>query len=189
MSESKRGGARIGAGRKPLGETSLKRIPIELLPTVNSMIAHFRGALPADVLPIMLNPSRLSVPVAGDTVQAGFPSPAAPYLSDYLDFNDYLVNNPAATIAVYVKGDSMMNIGMDGGDMLVVDRSIEAQHRDIVIAEVDGEFTVKRLIRTSGGIELHPENDDFPIIKPRNGSMVTLVGVVLYTIKKVKNTR
>lgn len=92
------------------------------------------------------DPVRLRIPVAQDAVRAGLPASASPDIADYLDFNTYLVNNPAETIAVYVKGDSMAKVGIFEG-MLVVDRSVEAHHRDIVLANLDDEFTVKRLIK------------------------------------------
>ena len=126
----------------------------------------------------------MHIPVALESVRAGFPSPAAPYLADYLDFNEYLVSHPAATIAVYAKGDSMILAGIDDGDMLVVNRALEAHHRSIALVEMDNEFTVKRVIRTEFGIELHPENPQYPVIKPRDGETLNLVGVVTHIIKK-----
>ena len=199
-SKSTRGGARKGAGRK-VGSgqfkepTVVKRIPESLVISLeqwltehknrqDSNLAQTQGALPPDAMMMNPNPVHLRIPVAQDAVRAGLPASASPDIADYLDFNTYLVNNPAATIAVYVKGDSMAKVGIFEGDMLVVDRSVEAHHRDIVLANLDDEFTVKRLIKTTNGVELHPENDDYPVIRPTEESTLSIVGVVLYSIKK-----
>ena len=128
----------------------------------------------------------LALPICGVSVRAGFPSPAAPYIADYLDFNEYLVSHPSATIAVYAKGDSMILAGIDDGDMLVVNRALEANHRSIALVELNNEFTVKRIIRTELGIELHPENPQYPVIKPNDWETLNLVGVVTYIIKKAR---
>ena len=90
--------------------------------------------------------------VAGSVV-AGFPSPAEQYLEPPLDLNALLVKRPAATYFVRVEGDSMINAGINPGDLLVVDRSLTPVDGDIIIASVDGEFTVKRL-RVEGNGEL-----------------------------------
>ena len=139
-----------------------------------------------DALLHLLPRTQMHIPVALESVRAGFPSPAAPYLADYLDFNEYLVSHPAATIAVYAKGDSMILAGIDDGDMLVVNRALEANHRSIALVELNNEFTVKRIIRTELGIELHPENPQYPVIKSNDGETLNLVGVVTYIIKKAR---
>ncbi len=78
-------------------------------------------------------------------MQAGFPSPGDDYIDRYLDLNQQLVQHPAATFIVIATGDSMTDVGIHSGDMLIVDKSLEAQHGKIVIATVNGELTVKRL--------------------------------------------
>jgi DNA polymerase V len=126
-------------------------------------------------------------PIAADSVRAGFPSPAQPYLAGYLDFNEYLVSNPLATIGVYLKGDSLIDAGLWEKDLLVVNRSAEAKHGNIVVVDIDNEFTAKRLIKTASGIELHPDNNsgEYPIIRPRHDSIVIFVGVAEFAIKKL----
>lgn len=182
----KRGGRREGAGRPATAEkTVVRRIPLGVLDQVELAIARYKGALPEDALYIEAR-SSLKLPLHTESVRAGFPSPAAPYVDDYIDLNEYLISNPAASILVKVKGDSMMKVGIDEGDLLIIDRSIEALHRDIVLAEMDGEFTVKRMIRTTSGVELHPENDDYPILRPRSGGSLSIVGVVMSVIKRFK---
>lgn len=82
-------------------------------------------------------------------LSAGFPSPAADYAEDGLDLNDYLVRNKPASFMFTVKGDSMMNAGIVEGDKVIVDRSVNAKSKDIVVAVVNGEYTIKRLYKTT----------------------------------------
>lgn len=96
-------------------------------------------------------------------VPAGFPSPAGDYKEDKLDLNKYLIKNPAATYFVRVTGDSMVGAGIHSGDLLVVDRSIEPTDKKVVIANINGELTVKRIRIRKNKITIEPENTDFPI--------------------------
>ncbi len=126
------------------------------------------------------------LPVYVNHISAGFPSPADDYLEGSLDLNKHLVRNPAATFFVRVSGDSMINAGIHNGDMLVVDRSLEASNRDVIIAALNGELTVKRLIREkNGNIILQPEN---PSYQPQYISCETdfqVWGVVTNVIHKL----
>lgn len=97
-------------------------------------------------------------PLMGERVRAGFPSPAENYIEDQLDLNQYCVKNPPATFFVRVDGDSMTGAGINRGDLLVVDRSLTAGNEDVVVAIVDGEFTLKRLVLRAGRVFLRPEN-------------------------------
>ena len=83
-----------------------------------------------------------------------------------------------------VRGDSMTGVGIFDGDTIIVDRSIEARSGQIVLAVVDGEFTVKRLVINSSGCYLHPENDDFPVLELRGESELQIWGVVTSSIRK-----
>jgi DNA polymerase V len=94
-------------------------------------------------------------------VPAGFPSPAADYEEDKLDLNRHLVKNPVATFFVRVTGDSMLGAGIHHGDLLVVDRSLQPRDKNVVIAVVDGELTVKRIRINRRKISLEPENRDY----------------------------
>ena len=94
-------------------------------------------------------------------VPAGFPSPAADYEEDKLDLNRHLVKNPVATFFVKVTGDSMIGAGIHHGDLLVVDRSLEPRDKNVVIAVVDGELTVKRIRINRRKIILVPENNNY----------------------------
>ncbi len=94
-------------------------------------------------------------------VSAGFPSPAADYEETKLDLNKFLVRNPAATFFVKVTGDSMIGAGIHHGDLLVVDRSLEPADKNIVIAVLNGDLTVKRIRIKKGKIILQPENENY----------------------------
>ena len=94
-------------------------------------------------------------------VPAGFPSPAADYKEDRLDLNKHLIRHPAATFFVRAIGDSMIGAGIHCGDLLVVDRSLEARDKNVVIAAVNGELTVKRIRIRNKKITLVPENESY----------------------------
>lgn len=131
-----------------------------------------------------LTNKRIYLPVAQSKVPAGFPSPATEYEEDSLDINDIVVTNPAATFYVRVKGNSMIDANIHEGDILVVDKSIEAIHGKIIIAVVDGEFTVKTLYNKDGIVKLVPSNPDFPDIVLKNEQELNIWGVVSYIIYK-----
>lgn len=128
--------------------------------------------------------SSRSIPLAQESVQAGFPSPADPYLTKSLDFNEYLIKNPNATIAIRVSGDAMQGVGIGNGDLLVVDRSLTPLHDDIVIVEYENEYLVRQLKITSRGLQLEAAHLDYPTIRPSSETTVAVMGVVLYTIKR-----
>ncbi len=119
------------------------------------------------------------------SVSAGFPSPADDYIDQQLDLHRYLVNNAAATFFLRAQGESMLGAGIHDGDLLIVDRSLEAAHNRIVIAAVDGELTVKRLVRRQGQVLLMPENADYKEIDITEREHVHIWGVVSYVIHKL----
>jgi DNA polymerase V len=118
-------------------------------------------------------------------VKAGFPSPADDYLERKLDLNEHLIKHPAATFFVKVTGDSMINAGIFSNDILIVDRSLEAVNNKIVVAVVNGEFTIKRLRRRAGKTFLVAENPDYPPIEITDGSTFEVWGVVVHVIHSV----
>jgi len=120
-----------------------------------------------------------------ESVQAGFPSPAEDYMDLDLNLNEYLVKHPSATFCVRAVGDSMQNAGIQSGDVMVVDRSLEAKNKSIVLAVIDGEFTVKRLQIKSKTIYLLPENDTFSPIEITEEMNFQIWGVVTHIIHKV----
>jgi len=132
------------------------------------------------------NSSVVPLPIFLANVQAGFPSPAEDYLDKTLDLNELLVAHPAATFFVRVMGDSMQNAGIFSGDVLIVDRSLEALENAIIIAMINGEFTVKRLLRKEGRVFLAPENPSYPILEVTPQSDFQVWGVVTYVIHKAR---
>lgn len=116
------------------------------------------------------------------TVPAGFPSPAEDYSEENLDINDLLMQHPAATYYVRVKGDSMTGAGIYDGSILVVDRSVKPSSGNIVLAVINGEVTVKRLIEHRGRYTLQAENPAYPTIQVPDGSELQVWGVVMYII-------
>jgi DNA polymerase V len=117
-------------------------------------------------------------------MSAGFPSPAADYEEDTLDLNKYLVRNPPATFMFSVKGDSMKGASIEDGDKVVVDRSIDPKHNDIVIATLNGEYTIKRLYKHLGNVELRPENPAFQPFKLKEGIELDMWGVVVGVVRR-----
>ncbi|MDP2695553.1 MAG: translesion error-prone DNA polymerase V autoproteolytic subunit [Gallionella sp.] len=136
-------------------------------------------------LPSLLAPV-LRIPLFGHSVPAGFPSPADDYVEDRLDLNQLLVHNKAATFFLRVKGDSMDDAGIHDGDIIVVDRSVEATDRAVVVAVIDGELTVKRLVWRNGIAELHAENPKYAPIRFKEGQELTIWGVVTNSVHSVK---
>ena len=124
----------------------------------------------------------MSVPLFTEQVAAGFPSPADDYLEDNLDLNKYLIKHPVATFFVRVTGDSMIGAGIHSGDILIVDRALEAANRKVVIAVVNGELTVKRLVRRHGKILLMPENKKYQPIEIKDEMDLEIWGVVTSVI-------
>ena len=169
-----RGGKRKGAGRPKgtgkFGEpTKAIRLPISMIDRIMEFIAQ-KG---------------LIFPVYTTQVQAGFPSPAEDTTPETFDLIKYLIKNPPATFLVRATGESMTGAGIFPNDILVVDKSAEPTHEDIVIAVVNGEFTVKRLVRRDGRIELQAENPNFQPISFGDDQELNIWGVVKHVIHEV----
>src|SRR5208283_5317133 len=113
--------------------------------------------------------SKTSLPSYLSKVPAGFPSPAEDYLDKKLDLNDHLIKNPTATFFVRVNGSSMINAGIKTGDLLIVDRSLEPKDKKVVVAILNGEFTVKRILKKGEQLYLSPENDNLAPIEIKEG--------------------
>jgi DNA polymerase V len=122
------------------------------------------------------------LPIFTSRVQAGFPSPADDHLEDTLDLNTHLIRHKESTFFVRSQGESMLGAGIHPGDILVVDKSLIAKSGKIVIAMVDGEFTVKRLNKYKGKITLKAENPEFKDIVINEGSELIIWGVVTSVI-------
>ena len=117
-------------------------------------------------------------------LSAGFPSPAADYLEEELDLNSYLVRNKPATFMFSVKGDSMIGASIQDGDKVVVDRALHPKHNDIVVAVLNGEYTIKRLFKRQGRVELRPENPAYQPIKFTDGAELQVWGVVVGAVRR-----
>jgi DNA polymerase V len=124
--------------------------------------------------------------MAQDGIHAGFPSPATDYMTQAIDLNKELVRHPAATFYGRVVGDSMIDAGVDEGDILVIDKALEARDGDMAVCFVDGEFTLKYIYIREDGIVLKPANPKYPEIEITEGVDFKMWGVVTYIIKKTR---
>lgn len=169
-----KGGKRTGAGRPRGGKyneaTKLVRIPYSRVEEVLSFL---------DMC------TNYQAPLYSSKVRAGFPSPGDDYVETYLDLNKRYIQTPNATFFVIASGDSMINAHIDEGDMLIVDRSIEATHGKIVIAALNGELTVKRLSKVGGRVQLLPENTKYKPIDITEEHDLVIWGVVKHIMKDV----
>ena len=128
----------------------------------------------------------LALPMVEGTVWAGSPSPAADFAVKRCDLNDLMVTHPAATFFWHVRGTSMVDAGISDGDLLVVNRALVPQHMDVVVAEVDGEFTVKHFCQRAGQVSLRAANATFAPIVLKKGQTLTICGVVTFTVRKMR---
>ncbi len=137
-------------------------------------------------IPLSSESASLLLPYIEERIPAGFPSPADDFSIRTHDLNAILVPRPLTTFLWRVGGKSMQEAGIFDGDVLVVDRSLRAEHGDVVVAQVDNEFTVKYLHRRHGAVRLVPANPTFPDIVPRDGQEILIVGVVTASIKQFR---
>ena len=176
--------SRKGIGGKPKGApTTVVRLPLPVA-TIARRLAD--GTLRAGDINAFLDiepRDHTTVPLVMSPVACGFPSPAEDYLDKALDFNELLVHNPAATFAVRIAGESMTGAGLFPGDIAIVDRSLQPANGCIVLALVDGEFTVKRYRRRPDGIVLQAENAAFKDIVIPENSAFEVWGVVKHSIR------
>lgn len=133
---------------------------------------------------LMKNAKLSSVPVLADAVPAGFPSPAEDYLDMDLNLHDYLVRNPAATFCVRVSGGSMVSAGIKSGDVMVIDRALDPTNNSIVLAVLNGEFTVKRIKKRANELYLIEDNEQYQPMKITKDVDFQVWGVVTFIIHK-----
>ena len=121
-------------------------------------------------------------------VEAGFPSPAENYVEKELNLHEYLVKNPEATFLVRATGESMIDVGISPGDILVVDRSLDVLNNSIVIASINGDWTVKKFIKNkeSEYPYLKSENSSQKLIKLEKGSDIEIWGIVIHSIHSLR---
>lgn len=191
------GGKRPGAGRKPGGggaePTAVMRVPASETGTIRDFIAALQRKRQHEARDNVIELSQLApdaramaLPLYTTKVAAGFPSPADDHVDKRLSPSDYLVQNDSATFFVRVKGDSMIDAGIFENDVLVVDRSLDARVGDIVLAILDGEFTVKTLGKSKQGPRLMPANRNYPVIEVKEGQTFEVCGVVTGSMRKFK---
>lgn len=119
------------------------------------------------------------------SVVAGFPSPAEQYVEPQLDINTYLIKRREATFLMRVEGDSMRDAAILDGDVIVVDRSLRPANGDIVVASIDGDFTVKYYRNDKEGVRLEPANPDFPVLRMKSGQQLIYFGKVIGVVRKM----
>ena len=125
---------------------------------------------------------KFRIPLLNDSVSAGFPSPADDYTEENIDLNEHLISNPFSTFFLRVKGDSMINAGIKDKDLIIVDKSLTDKPGNIIIAMIDGEFTIKRLSIKNNELYLKAENHNYPDFRFKNHIDVQIWGVVIYSI-------
>lgn len=130
----------------------------------------------------------MPLPMVQGTIRAGFPSPADDFAVKRHDLNELLITHPAATFFWRVRGTSMLAAGIADGDILVVNRALSPVHGDVVVAEVDNDFTVKYLHRRNGRVRLRAADPTFPdiVFEKEDGPTLRIVGVVTSTIKRFR---
>ena len=124
-------------------------------------------------------------PIFSGGIKAGFPSPAADFEENKISLDKTLVKNSEATFYAKAVGNSMTGAGIDDGDILVIDRSLEPVHHKIAVCLIDGEFTVKRIKKDGEALFLMPENSNYKPIEINLHTDFTVWGIVTYVIKKV----
>ncbi len=195
------GGKRINAGRKEgtgkFGEpTAVVRVPESQKNVIVDFLARYQeksrqglDAVNVDSLGLFEYPAlhftKVELPLFSSKVRAGFPSPADDHVEKRLDVSEYLITHADATFFATIVGESMRDAGLLSGDKAVVDRSKQASVGDIVLAIIDGEFTIKTLGKSKQGMpRLIPANTDFPIIEIKEEMQFEIWGVVTGSFRK-----
>ena len=133
-------------------------------------------------LPLQHRRSRLALPLAGERVAAGFPSPADDYMEVGIDLNEQLIQHPTSTFFLRVSGESMLGAGIHHGDLLVVDRSLDPRPGRVVVAVLDGELPLKRLTQHQGRLRLEAANPAYPPLELHRCGDVQIWGVAIHVI-------
>lgn len=129
--------------------------------------------------------TKAEVPLIDSGISAGFPSPADDFKEFKISLDKTLVKNKEATFYARVSGQSMIGAGLDDGDLLIVDRSLEPKHNKIAVCFIDGEFTVKRLQISNKKVFLKPENPNYKPIEVTEDNDFIIWGIVTHVIKRV----
>lgn len=128
------------------------------------------------------------IPVV-EGIHAGFPSPAEDYAEPVLDLNRYVVRNQASTFYARITGDSMIGMGIQDGDIVVIDKSLEPANDNVAVCFIDGEFTLKRIHLEKGRLFLMPHNPEYKPIEITEENHFLVWGIVTYIIKKVSSNK
>lgn len=162
----------------------------EIVPSIIKIKPYLQSVVLSDVISInfVLRSTQMLIPYALEKINAGFPSPAQDYIDKALDMNEHLIKNETATFIVKVASLSMLNAGIDIDDELIVDRSLDAKHGDIVVALIDNDFTVKRLMIEESRKWLKAENPEYENIYLQEGQELIIWGVVTCVIKMIRKS-
>jgi DNA polymerase V len=173
--------------------TTVIRVPVNTAETIKNFVSALKGkhslqgqAGVVDLIQFAQTRQRVILPLYTSKVSAGFPSPADDHVEQRLNPSDYLVENDTTTFFVRVKGDSMIEAGIFDNDVLVIDRSRTQQTGDVVLAVLDGEFTVKTLDWSRKSVKLIPANRNYPVIEIKKGQSLEIWGVVTGSMRKFK---
>lgn len=129
--------------------------------------------------------TKLDLPFIDSGISAGFPSPALDFIDLSIDLNRHLIKHPSATFYGRVKGDSLKNAGIEDGDLLIIDKSLEPINGKIAVCYIDGEFTAKRIQMNKHEILLIPENENYKPLKVTKDNDFLIWGIVTHVIKTV----
>ena len=184
-----RGGARPGSGRRSGSKappSKVVRLPVDLAEAARQAAAA-RGGNASGIGAFLRGEARTdaTAPLMSSTVACGFPSPAEDHLERPLDLNELHGIGTPSVFLVRVQGESMRDAGMLPGDVVIVDKSREVQSGNVVVACLNGDFTLKRFIRKRGRIVLHPENPAFPDIEVPEAADFQVWGVVTGLSRKL----
>src|SRR5271156_5844002 len=182
ITRNQHGGRRAGAGRRPGPPTKVVRLPVPFADLARQFADRKRGGDVSAFIDVE-GRSALRVPMMAWSAAAGFPSPAEDYIDRPLDFNELLIEHPAATFAIRIAGESMTGAGIFPGDIAIVDRAREPVNGSIVLALLDGAFTVKRYRIKDGAVWLQAENPAFPDILIADGQTLEVWGVLTRSIR------
>ena len=133
--------------------------------------------------------SEILIPLVKESISAGFPSPAEDYIELGIDLNKYLIKNPISTFFLRVSGNSMNNAGIYNNDLLIIDRSLNPQPGYIVVALLDGEFTLKRLVKEKDNYYLKADKENYPAISLYEYLDIQIWGVAIYSIHKLQKSK
>ena len=190
MRKIKHGGYRLGAGRKVgtgrYGEsTKVIRVPVSKVTDIKHYILRQQSQNIDTMFNVKISDTQ-QLPFFAHKVPAGFPSPADDHVEKRLDLNEYLINQKEATFFIAIRGDSMIDASIHDGDIVIVDRSKQARIGDIVLASIDGEFTVKTLAKYLSKPRLVPANKNYQYIDITENMEFEIWGVITGAVRKFK---